>query len=68
MSSQTSFLSSPLSRVIVFSVSHFSHFAPKSDMFQKACGVRKFGSPHFLHEYTTIGVITRLTAMSPFGF
>ena len=54
MSSQTSFLSSPFSRVIVFSVSHFSHFAPKSDMFQKACGVRKFSSPHFLHEYTTI--------------
>jgi hypothetical protein len=36
----TSFLSCPFSKVIVFIVSHFSHFAPKSDIFQKACGVR----------------------------
>jgi hypothetical protein len=43
------FLSSPSSNVIVFIVSHFSHFAPKSVIFQKAWGVRKFGSPHFLH-------------------
>jgi hypothetical protein len=34
--------------------SHISHFAPKSIIFQNAWGVRKFGSPHFLHEYTTI--------------
>jgi hypothetical protein len=61
-------LSSPFSNVIVFIVSLFSHFAPKLVIFQNAWGVRKFGSPHFLHEYTTIGVITRLTAMSPFGF
>ena len=25
-------------------------------IFQKACGVRRFGSPHFLHVYTTIEV------------
>jgi hypothetical protein len=55
----TSFLSSPFSKVIVVIVSHFSHLAPKSDIFQKECGVRKFGSPHFLHEYTTIEVIFR---------
>ena len=45
-------ISSSITMVIVFIVSHFSHLAPKSDIFQKACGVRKFGSPHFLHEYT----------------
>jgi hypothetical protein len=51
---QTCFLSSPLTNVIVFIDLHFSHLAPKSDIFQKAWGVRKFGSPHFLHVYTTI--------------
>jgi hypothetical protein len=33
--------------------------ALKSVIFQKAWGVRKFGSPHFLHEYTTIKRIMR---------
>jgi hypothetical protein len=36
----TCFLSSPFFKVIVFTVSHFSHFAPKSVIFQKAWGVR----------------------------
>jgi hypothetical protein len=47
-------LGSPFSKVIVFIVSHLSHVAPKSAIFQKAWGVRQFGSPHFLHVYTTI--------------
>jgi hypothetical protein len=33
------FLSSPITKVTVFIVSHFSHFAPKSDIFQNAVGV-----------------------------
>jgi hypothetical protein len=48
------FFKFPFSKVIVFVVSHFSHFAPKSVMFQKAWGVGKFGSPHFLHVIRTI--------------
>jgi hypothetical protein len=38
------FLSSPFSSVIVFIVSHLSHFVPKSAIFQNASGVRKFSS------------------------
>ena len=48
------FFKFPFSKVIVFVVSHFSHFAPKSVMFQKAWGVGKFGSMHFLHVIRTI--------------
>jgi hypothetical protein len=29
-----------ISKIIVFIVSHFSHLAPKSVIFQTACGVR----------------------------
>jgi hypothetical protein len=32
--------------------------APKSVIFQNAWGVRKIGAWQFLHEYTTIGVIS----------
>jgi hypothetical protein len=53
-------LGSPFSKVIVFIVSHFSHVAPKSAIFQKAWGVRQFGSPHFLQNITGIKGIFRL--------
>jgi hypothetical protein len=37
------------------------HFGPNLVIFQNARGVRKFGSPHFLHEYTTIEEVFRCT-------
>jgi hypothetical protein len=47
---QTCFLSSPFFNVILFIVSHFSLLARKLVIFQNAWGVRKFGSPHSLHD------------------
>jgi hypothetical protein len=38
MDDYTCILSSPITIVTVFIVSHFSHLAPKSDIFQKAVG------------------------------
>ena len=48
MDDYTCFLSSPFSSVIVFIALHFSHFAPKSDLFQKAWGVEF--EPHELYK------------------
>jgi len=57
--SYISFSSSSIINVILFIVSHFSHFVPKSVIFQNACGVRKIGSPHFLHVYMPIKGVFR---------
>jgi hypothetical protein len=54
------FLSSPFSIVIVFVVPQFLHFTPKSDISQKAWGVRYLYSPHFLHYMKAMEDIFRL--------